>query len=151
MPAVSKAQQAAAGMAHAAKQGKIPMSKLKGAARSMAKMKDKSLKHFAKTKTKGLPKKKAKSEGFESKIDHILNETGSWPLYPGSTSRMSYQLTPEAAALQKELENGKFRYRFKDNSVYKRWNMADGAGDSNLKLGIMLQALKDGSCERIPR
>jgi len=35
MPAKSKAQQQAAGLALAAKRGEIPVSKLKGAARSM--------------------------------------------------------------------------------------------------------------------
>ena len=60
MPAKSKAQQRAAGMALAAKRGKIPKSKLKGAAKSMAKMPTKSLKHYASTSRKGLPKKKGK-------------------------------------------------------------------------------------------
>jgi len=58
MPAKSKSQRRAAGMALAAKKGKIPMSKLKGAAKSMAKMGKTSLKHFAETKEKGLPEKK---------------------------------------------------------------------------------------------
>lgn len=128
-------------MAHAAKQGKISMSKLKGAAKSMAKMKGSSLKHFAKTKTKGLPKKKAKSEGFESKVDGILNES---PVF-------SWSLTSAAEALRQEMASGKFIYRFKDNDVYKRYNAADGAGDYNLALGIIFQALKDGTCVKIPR
>lgn len=55
MPSVSKAQQSAAGAAMAAKQGKIPMSELHGAAKEMAKMPAHSLMEFAKTKHTGLP------------------------------------------------------------------------------------------------
>lgn len=55
MPSKSVAQQRVAGMAYAAKQGKIPMSKLHGAAREMAKMPSESLKHFAQTKHGNLP------------------------------------------------------------------------------------------------
>jgi len=54
MPAVSQKQRRAAGMAYAAAKGSMPMMKLKGAAKEMAKMSMKSLKHFAKTKEKGL-------------------------------------------------------------------------------------------------
>lgn len=42
-------------MAHAAQQGKIPMSHLHGAAKEMAKMPSKSLMEFAKTQHQGLP------------------------------------------------------------------------------------------------
>lgn len=52
MPAKSKEQRRAAGMALAAKRGEIPKGKLKGAAKSMAKMDEKSLRHFAKKKGK---------------------------------------------------------------------------------------------------
>jgi hypothetical protein len=56
MPARSKSQQRAAGMALAAKRGQIPKSRLKGAAKSMAKsMTKKSLSHIAGTKVKGKP------------------------------------------------------------------------------------------------
>jgi len=54
MPAKSKAQQQAAGIAYAVKKGKLPASKLRGASKQMAKMSEKDLKHFAKTKHKGL-------------------------------------------------------------------------------------------------
>jgi len=54
--AVSKAQQAAAGIAYAAQKGDIPKSKLKGASKDMAKMDTKELRKFAKTKTSNLPK-----------------------------------------------------------------------------------------------
>mgnify|MGYP001562928653 CR=1 FL=1 len=60
MPAESKKQQMAAGMALAAKKGEMPISKLKGASKAMAEMPMKSLKHFAETKRKGLPLKKKK-------------------------------------------------------------------------------------------
>ena len=72
--AVSKAQRAAAGIAHAAQKGNIPKSELRGASKEMAKMPAGELKKFAKTKEKGLPEKvkeadveapKAKKGGFE--------------------------------------------------------------------------------------
>lgn len=59
MPAKSKAQQQAAGVALAAKRKEIPVSRLKGSALSMYKsMTAAQLEEFAGTKTKGLPKKK---------------------------------------------------------------------------------------------
>lgn len=60
MPSVSIAQQKAAGMAHAAQKGEIPMSKLHGAAREMAKMPSESLRHYAQTKHGNLPEHVAK-------------------------------------------------------------------------------------------
>jgi len=48
VPAKSSRQMKAAGMALAAKRGKIPASKLKGAAKSMAKMSESDLRDFAK-------------------------------------------------------------------------------------------------------
>lgn len=56
MPAQSQHQQGAAGMALAAKRGKLPRKKLQGAAKSMMGMKEGSLRHFAATPTKYLPK-----------------------------------------------------------------------------------------------
>lgn len=56
MPAKSKSQQKAAGMALAAKRGDIPESKLKGAAKGMEKsMSQKELHKMASTKRKGKP------------------------------------------------------------------------------------------------
>ena len=76
MPAKSKAQQSAAGIARAYQKGEIPASKLKGPAKEMAKMKPGDLRKFAKTKRKGLPQKVAKeSETLESKIDKALFES----------------------------------------------------------------------------
>jgi hypothetical protein len=60
--AVSKAQRAAAGIAYAAKKGDLPKSELKGASKEMAKMPAGELKKFAKTKEKGLPEKKKKTD-----------------------------------------------------------------------------------------
>ena len=57
MPAKSKAQQQAAGIAHAVKKGELPASKLRGASKQMAKMSTEDLRHLAKTKRKGLVKK----------------------------------------------------------------------------------------------
>lgn len=58
MPSVSKSQQRAAGMALAAKEGKMPSSHLKGAAKSMMSMSTSDLKKFASTDRKGLPARK---------------------------------------------------------------------------------------------
>jgi hypothetical protein len=57
MPSVSKAQQAAAGIAHAVEKGEMPKSKLRGASKKMFQSMHGTgeLKKFAKTKTKGLP------------------------------------------------------------------------------------------------
>ena len=56
MPAVSKAQQKAAGAALSAKRGDTPKSKLKGASKSMAdSMSEKQLEELASTKRKGKP------------------------------------------------------------------------------------------------
>lgn len=58
-PAKSKAQQQAAGAALSAKEGKRSPSSLRGAARDMYDSMTKTqLRHFAGTKTKGLPKHK---------------------------------------------------------------------------------------------
>lgn len=56
MPAVSAAQQKAAGAALSAKRGETPKSKLKGASKSMARsMSGKQLEEFAHTRRKGKP------------------------------------------------------------------------------------------------
>ena len=60
MPAVSEAQQQAAGVALAARRGDIPKWLLKGAAKQMYKsMTEKELEDLASTPHKGLPKKKS--------------------------------------------------------------------------------------------
>ena len=59
MPAVSKAQQKAAGAALSAKRGETKKSDLKGASRDMYEsMSEKQLEEFAETKRKKLPEKK---------------------------------------------------------------------------------------------
>lgn len=59
MPATSKAQQKAAGVALAAKRGDMPKKNLKGASRDMEKsMSEKELKEMASTSRKRLPGKK---------------------------------------------------------------------------------------------
>ncbi len=56
MPAKSKAQQQAAGIALSAKEGDTPKSKLRGASKSMYEsMSEKELKEMASTKRKGKP------------------------------------------------------------------------------------------------
>ncbi len=59
MPARSKAQQKAAGIALAAKRGDVDVDSLKGASRSMYEsMSELQLEEFAKTPRKALPDKK---------------------------------------------------------------------------------------------
>ncbi len=58
MPAKSKAQQRAAGVALAAKHGEIKKDELEGASRSMCNsMNEEQLEEFAGTKRKGKPEK----------------------------------------------------------------------------------------------
>ena len=60
MPAVSEAQQKAAGAALSARRGETPKSKLQGAAREMYEtMTETGLEDLASTKHKGLPGKKS--------------------------------------------------------------------------------------------
>lgn len=59
MPATSKKQQQAAGIALSAKRGEKKKSELKGPSKQMYEsMSEKQLKEFAETKRKGLPNKK---------------------------------------------------------------------------------------------
>ena len=76
MPAVSKAQQQAAGAALAAKK-KGTTSGLKGAAKSMAKMTKKELEKVASTKHKGLPKHVNESIE-EAQQPEMVDEVGSF-------------------------------------------------------------------------
>jgi len=60
MPARSKAQQRAAGIALAAKRGDVEVDSLKGASRSMYEsMSERQLEEFAQTPRKALPDKKS--------------------------------------------------------------------------------------------
>jgi len=60
MPAVSEAQQKAAGAALSAKRGETPKSKLQGASREMYDtMTEAELEDLASTRHKGLPEKKS--------------------------------------------------------------------------------------------
>lgn len=62
MPAQSKQQQKAAGMALSAKRGETKVSDLKGAAREMYEsMSESELEELAETKRKDLPKRKKES------------------------------------------------------------------------------------------
>jgi len=61
VPAVSKNQRRAAGIALAVKKGEIPMDSLQGASLQMWRsMTMEELEHYAGTKEKGLPEKKKK-------------------------------------------------------------------------------------------
>ena len=61
MPAKSRAQQQAAGIALSAKEGKTPKSKLRGASKQMAQsMSESELKKMASTSRKGKPEHKSK-------------------------------------------------------------------------------------------
>ena len=74
---MSKSQQQAAGAALAAKRGDAPKSKLKGASKEMAKMSTKELEKFAKTKHKGLPDKKEKTnESYVMEKKTVLVRSG---------------------------------------------------------------------------
>lgn len=60
MPAVSKAQQRAAGAALSAKRGDMKKSELRGASREMYEsMSEKELEEFAEAKRSGLPERKS--------------------------------------------------------------------------------------------
>jgi len=63
MPAKSKVQQIAAGLALSAKRGEIPVAQLTGAARDMYNsMSATQLRHYAATKRKKLPQRKKKKK-----------------------------------------------------------------------------------------
>lgn len=82
--AVSKSQQQAAGAALAAKRGDTPKSKLTGASKEMAKMPAKELEKFAKTKHKGLPVKKEKTDESSSGVRIVHNKLlGGWFIVRG--------------------------------------------------------------------
>ena len=71
MPAESKKQAIAARIALAAKKGKLPKSKLKGASKEMAKkMSKKELKKYSKAK----PDAPVKKESFDIIVNDILKK-----------------------------------------------------------------------------
>lgn len=62
MPAKSKSQQSAFGIALAAKRGEVPVESLKGAAKHLYRtMSEKQLAEYARTKSKDLPQKSLRS------------------------------------------------------------------------------------------
>jgi len=81
MPAVSKKQRKAAGMAYAAKKGEFDPSELRGSAKEMYQsMGKKDLRKFAKTKEKGLPVKKEHThfeEWLKERDPDMVNEVGT--------------------------------------------------------------------------
>lgn len=78
MPAKSKKQQMAAGVALAAKRGERSRSSLKGAARQMAQsMSEDQLKDFAQTKRKSLPRKKRSDDTNPSSKSRRDRKTSS--------------------------------------------------------------------------
>lgn len=77
MPSKSKSQQQAAAIALQVKKGNKPKSELKGASKNMYKMSTKSLGKFAKTKHKGLPKKKV-NEAWGQKLDLYMDIIWRW-------------------------------------------------------------------------
>lgn len=82
MPAKSKNQQQAAGMALAAKRGEMPKSELKGAAKDMYEsMTKKELKEYAETDRKNLPEKKKEAmfRGFQYELEkNAISWGGAW-------------------------------------------------------------------------
>lgn len=107
MPAVSKQQQKAAGMALSAKRGKMPVSKLKGAAKNMYdNMSAKQLRDYAKTSRKGLPKKKTKSEDIDF-IDKVAAMVSEDPdIMANSTTTLSEESNSSRAIrlLRREMD-----------------------------------------------
>jgi len=74
MPAVSKSQQQAAGMALAAKRGEMSVSDLKGAAKDMYdSMSEKDLEDFASTSHEGKPER-VKQEMNRSQLRQMVKE-----------------------------------------------------------------------------
>jgi hypothetical protein len=82
MPSKSQSQQQAAGIALAVKRGKRPKSSLYGASKNMYKMSAEELEKFARTKHKGLPKRKRKkkkvNEAWGQKIEIYLDIVYRW-------------------------------------------------------------------------
>lgn len=75
MPAKSKSQQRAAGMALSAKRGEMSPDDLKGAAKDMYdSMSEKQLRDFAKTSTKDLPTKKIHEDDFVGQIAALIED-----------------------------------------------------------------------------
>ena len=110
MPAVSKAQQQAAGAALAAKE-KGKTTGLKGAAKSMAKMTKKELEKIASTKHKGLPKhvKESVEEGqmveANPSTPHLTKDLEFWVVEKASTpdadpTDLVFKTNPVSFALQ---------------------------------------------------
>ena len=97
-PSVSRVQQQAMAIAYAAKTGKIPASKLKGASKNMAKMKPGDLKDFASTKHKGLPKRVHKKK-TKKLVAESINEFISYPRL-GNTYRNEETTVMEDDALE---------------------------------------------------
>lgn len=78
MPAKSKKQQMAAGVALAAKRGERSRSSLKGPAKQMAEsMSEDQLEDFASTKRKGLPRKKRSDDTNPSSKSRRDRKTSS--------------------------------------------------------------------------
>jgi hypothetical protein len=95
MPAKSIAQQRAAGMALAAKRGKIKPSLLRGAAREMYNsMSRKELRKFAGTKHKKLPPKKTMAESL---VDLLLDGQDDIHQLPLSRAQKAYARLTSAA------------------------------------------------------
>jgi len=102
MPAESKQQQKAAAMALAAKRGEIDPGSLYGAAKQMYNsMSAKQLRHFAKTKRKGLPRKK--NEWFVTFSEWLKrrNEVSSGPIYGPDDTAIPPQGTDKNDIVQK--------------------------------------------------
>lgn len=75
MPAKSKSQQRAAGMALSAKRGDMPVSDLQGAAKEMYdSMTEKELEDFAETEHKGLPDKVESSRQKERMFRGLIQK-----------------------------------------------------------------------------
>lgn len=96
MPAVSKSQQRAAGLALSAKRGEISPSKLTGAAKSMYdSMTEKELEDFANTKIKDLPEKLS-----ELGINYLQTMAGIYEALPAGANDANAMIRELSLLLQ---------------------------------------------------
>ena len=96
MPAVSKSQQRAAGLALSAKRGEISPSELTGAAKSMYdSMTEKELEDFANTKIKDLPEKLS-----ELGINYLQTMAGIYEALPAGANDANAMIRELSLLLQ---------------------------------------------------
>lgn len=150
MPSVSKAQQAAAGIAHAVEKGDLPKSKLRGASKEMFKsMKSTDLKKFAKTKTKGLPQKKTDESGPVKARQLFVEGRDDAPKLGLGKAGMAYARMSSSDVMEQPGGTAK--------KVQKRYNMIKDVTNqkgikgfpSMDKVGKVPSAIKDSRAQKV--